>query len=485
MSRTMRMATISWRVRPTLPMAAALLTASILLGGGTRPGFLGDAILQMLTLPALFTIAWYWPSRPRNRAATSALLGCALILTVPLLQLIPLPPELWQKLPMRDQLSAVHDLMGQPPGWAPLSVAPHMTTLAALSLAPPIALFLLVLLCDATERRALSLCLLGIGVVSVALGLLQLAQGPFSPLRFFSVTNPFDAVGFFANRNHFAALIYCLLPLAAAWMPLRSGALDDRHRIPAHVTVAIVAALFAIFLAGQAMARSRAGLLLTLPSIAGCIAIAAPTFTRQRHDQASRRLFVGALAVMGLFIVQFAYYRVIDRFTADPLSDGRISFGRNTLQAAESYFPFGSGVGTFTTVYPQFPRITDENLDTFANRAHNDGLEALMESGVIAIVVLALFLVWYARRLNSVWWLSRKGEANRDLRLAQAGSIMVALLLMHSLLDYPLRTGAIMAVAAFACALLIPPAPRTPRTTAGMDRHALSREHGVTQTAAR
>jgi hypothetical protein len=35
--------------------------------------------------------------------------------------------------------------------------------------------------------------------------------------------------------------------------------------------------------------------------------------------------------------------------------------------------------------------------------------------------------------------------------------LIIALLAAHSLVDYPLRTGAMMAIMAFACALLIAP----------------------------
>ena len=49
------------------------------------------------------------------------------------------------------------------------------------------------------------------------LGHFQVAQGQASPLRFYQFTNPTEAVGFFANRNHFAALIYSVVLLTAAW----------------------------------------------------------------------------------------------------------------------------------------------------------------------------------------------------------------------------------------------------------------------------
>lgn len=449
--------------RPLLPLTAILLVASIVLGGGTRPGFLSDALLQWSALPVLLAVAWNWSARPRGGAVTLGLVICAALIAVPLLQVIPLPPELWTRLPMRGDISRVYELIEQPLPWASLSVASHLTVLSALSLLPPLALFLAVLVADARERRILALCLLVVGIASVALGLLQLAQGEFSPLRFYAVTNPYDAVGFFANRNHFAALVYCLLPLAVAWLPstypgtaAQSRAAFERPAVPEYVTAAAVAGALAIFIAGEAMARSRAGLLLTILAIAGCILIAAPSWSRGGRSKTSTRLLFGALAVASLFTVQFAFYRVIERFTADPLADGRVSFGRNTLIAAKSYFPTGAGVGTFTVVYPQFPRIEDESVNAFANRAHNDYFEAGLESGVLAGAVLILFLVWYAGRLSEIWRRGKQSHADLDLRLARAASIVVALLLAHSLLDYPLRTGALMAVMAMSCAFLIP-----------------------------
>jgi len=40
--------------------------------------------------------------------------------------------------------------------------------------------------------------------------------------------------------------------------------------------------------------------------------------------------------------------------------------------------------------------------------------------------------------------------------LARAGSLVVAMILVHSAVDYPLRTVAMTSLFAFACALLVP-----------------------------
>ena len=142
---------------------------------------------------------------------------CVAVVAIPLVQLIPLPPWLWTALPGRGPSAETFEILGQKTPWMPISVVPHETWLSALSLIPPLAIFLATLLLPYRERRWLSLVFLAVGVVSVFMGMIQVAQGPESPLRFFEITNETEAVGFFANRNHFAALLYALTLFAAAW----------------------------------------------------------------------------------------------------------------------------------------------------------------------------------------------------------------------------------------------------------------------------
>src|SRR5690606_465747 len=58
--------------------------------------------------------------------------------------------------------------------------------------------------------------------------------------------------------------------------------------------------------------------------------------------------------------------------------------------------------------------------------------------------------------------------------LARAATIALGLLVAHSVVDYPLRTGAMAAVFAFACGLLVTP-PRAARHPAAASSPALAR----------
>jgi O-antigen ligase len=94
-------------------------------------------------------------------------------------------------------------------------------------------------------------------------------------------------------------------------------------------------------------------------------------------------------------------------------------------------------------------------MERYVNRAHNDWLELGLEGGGLTITGLLVFFVWFGRSSFQIWRPGKTGADALDTALARAGSIVVVLLLLHSIVDYPLRTTAMMVVFALACALLI------------------------------
>ena len=73
-------------------------------------------------------------------------------------------------------------------------------------------------------------------------------------------------------------------------------------------------------------------------------------------------------------------------------------------------------------------------------------------------------LFWLVRRSVEIWRNAPpRGASELDWSLARAATIVVALS-SSFLRDYPLRTGAMMAIMAFACALLIEPPAGAERT---------------------
>ena len=169
-------------------------------------------------------------------------------------------------------------------------------------------------------------------------------------------------------------------------MTMEAGAPQKKWEQASIVPVAASFTVLVTLVAAQTMARSRAGLLLSIIALFGALALA---FAERRRGEAAggvgpARLLMGATAVAVIFAAQFALYRIMQRFTTDPLEDARLMFAATTLTAAKAYLPFGSGFGTFVPVYALFEKPEDALLNTYVNRAHNDIAEVWLEGGVAA-----------------------------------------------------------------------------------------------------
>src|SRR5262249_45528930 len=106
-------------------LCAFVVVASLILGGGTRGGFLSDAILHFLSIPLMRVAPWRLFDVPWTKQMRMALCFCAIIVLLPLVQLIPLPPWLWTSLPHREPSVEAFKILGAQVPWMPLSVSPR------------------------------------------------------------------------------------------------------------------------------------------------------------------------------------------------------------------------------------------------------------------------------------------------------------------------------------------------------------------------
>ena len=199
---------------------AFCLLLSLIFGGGTHSGFLGDAAVQMIAIPVLCAALWpafecEHPQKLNARLTVALVVVCASVFIV---QLVPLPFDVWSG---GEALFAKANVAGfslPRADWSSFSITPEATWAAAASLIPCLSIFGSALQLSFRQRMALIGVMLAFGAASLALGILQVAQGTGSSLRFYEMTNPTEAVGFFANRNHFAALLNVTLVLCAVWL---------------------------------------------------------------------------------------------------------------------------------------------------------------------------------------------------------------------------------------------------------------------------
>jgi hypothetical protein len=433
-----------------LPYTSFVVVLALLFGGGGGYGW-SDAVVQLAALPLLAWALFKLTPSQLDRGGQWAIILLGAILAWPLLQLIPMPPSLWSGLPGRGEIASAYEAAGMTLPWLPISLYPTATWLGLLSLLPATAVFLAMLSLEARSRRILILLILIVIFASVLLGFLQMSDGENSALRFYTTTNPDRAVGFFANANHNAAFLYSAIPFATAWA---IGLVRD-HRRNRTIGVALLVFLILTIIIGMPLTHSRAGMaLLIVAGLSGLL-------LAWRHDrgQSGRRLLhfaLGANLVALLLAFQFGFVGFMQRVErSESFEDIRWPAAQVTLQAAIANMPFGSGSGTFAPIYEKFAPRTLLG-DRYLNQAHNDWLDLWLSGGAPAIVLAVGFLTWLTASTFKLWSTGQPEARVLDLALARAAPIVIVLLLLHSVVDYPLRTAALSVLFAMACAYLIP-----------------------------
>jgi hypothetical protein len=274
------------------------------------------------------------------------------------------------------------------------TIAPWLTMRATMLWTTGGIAFLLTSSIGRRDRPIFLNCLLWGGVV---LAVFALLMGPTTRGGF----------GTFLSKNHFAALMELIAPIAL-W----------RSRTQPWFLV-----LFAVLFAAVTASASRAGVLLLLAEF--FIGLALTLSRRQlRLAALSAVLLAGAAFIAGP-------ERIIAHFQQKSPWSVRGHLLASTIRMASDRPWFGSGLGTWRIAYPGFATF-DTGL--LANEAHDDWAEWGAEGGVpFAILIAALTISLTANAVRSVWGL---------------GVVMV---MVHSLVDYPLREPAI-ALAWFALA---------------------------------
>lgn len=438
---------ISARLAPSLPFAllCLLLFTLWLAGGASRSDALGQVVVRSLAA-VLMAAALLFGPRPSLATARPVAWFLALVILLPLIQLIPLPPALWQAIPGRALFAQAADLIHETQPWRPWAIVPGGAVNAAASLIVPAAVLLLVAGSKEAERALVPGLLLALIAASTLLGLLQLSGAHFNnPLINDSVG---QVSGTFANRNHFALFLALGCLLAPVWAFL--GGRSPSWRGPVALGLAL------LFVLTIAATGSRAGI------VVGVFALGAGLWiVRQGIRRAMARYprwafpavfaaIPGVIAIFVLFAIAAGRAASIERmFTSDTAQDMRTRGLPTVLEMIKTYFPAGSGFGGFDQVF----RIHEPFAllkPTYFNHAHNDFLEIILEGGIAGAALLAAALAWLAYAGLRAW---RAGSGTRH-GLPKAGAVVLLLILIASAFDYPARTPMMMAIIVLAATWL-------------------------------
>ena len=439
-------------------IAPAYLFACLVLGGSAQ-GIWQNTLLQ---LAGVAMIAWAAIDNGDQRIATPAaklLLVAILAIAVIGLQMIPLPAAIWTNIGPRHAIANGFRVLGMQPPPEPLSLTPAAGLNSLLGIIPPLALAIAMVRLRAYRPLWLAVALVAGTVAGIALGALQVASSAsgLSSWYLYSETNEGRAVGFFANADHMATLLVVTIPFLAAIVASARNTIMQRYS----AIVAVVAGFAIVVVVGLALNGSLAGYGLSLPVIAASSLILLPTRSRLRL------VIIGLAALLVLGSIAALETTSIGSGKlgehAATAAQSRTEILGTTSRAIRDFMPLGSGLGSFPRVYPLYEpaaQVTSE----YVVHAHNDYAEVALELGVAGIVLMLLFLAWWSGAVWRAWQTAQAGP------FARASAIASAAVLVHSIVDFPLRTAAISACFSMCLALLADSRSAPPQEKAQLRR---------------
>ena len=448
-----------WRVvdGPMTALVVATLAMGFFFGGS--PIGPGPALLAFVATGLITLVVAVLRGALRVKVRWTVRVFVLLVAIFPFLQVVPLPYGVWMALPGHEVARASIEAAGLAGHWLPWSVAPLETLICCLLVFPLLGVFLGTMLLGDDDVDLVFLAIGIMALVGLCVGVIQVATAG-TQLRFYERADHRYLLGFFTNKNHSATfltaglliLTYFIhrLPLAAAtrWLTL-GGA-----------TVLVFAAILAT--------NSRAGL-----ALGGLAALWCAASLLAHRAIKVKWLVLGMAAAMalgvGLVSASSVAGRSVQRY-GEIGNDRRWTIWTDTMVATREYFPLGSGMGSFVPVYRTAEPLASVN-PRYANRAHNDYLELALEGGLPVIALIVAFLGLWGRlgygaltRAAARAPRQRRGRptgavADRCSAQALVGGGTILLILLHSIMDYPLRTMIWSALTAFSFALLVRVAP--------------------------
>ncbi len=292
--------------------------------------------------------------------------------------------------------------------------------------------------------------LIAMGVFEAFYGLFELYNKNPRILFYQKIYNLDSVTGTFVNRNHLSGYLEMIIPLALGLMIARIDlfslvGLKWREKLlrlseKGLATNLLLSLGIIIMSLAIIFSKSRSGVFLLVFIFILFFQLTMLYFRGHIHQKKWIKNF---LKVVFLFIIFISFYigigATLERFALDKLlQEQRPTFWANTIGIVSEFPLFGTGLGTFPSIYPDY-EVNRIPMRLF--HAHNDYLEYLSELGVVGLILLLggilfmvinSFLIWRVRRYPEV-----KG-------LALGGIVAIICILIHSITDFNLQIPANM-----------------------------------------
>jgi O-antigen ligase len=244
--------------------------------------------------------------------------------------------------------------------------------------------------------------------------------------------------GPYAYRSNAAQYFLLLWPVVFGFWQLLSRVSPVGRKLRMHNHLLPCILLMAIV---PLISLSRAG------AIIGIWAILAVIIVARGAGWAGGRIVLPASLLLGVAVllgVCLGGESLTDRFRQSPVDVSRLEIWRNTWQAFKQAPVFGTGPGTFSSVYAFYSSGADQGIA----QAHNDWLELLLTFGIAGSVLVAGALVLV---LAQPFWNERIycGRSFPRFIYISLGSC-----LLYAVVDFPLTIYSILFLFVVNCAVL-------------------------------
>jgi O-antigen ligase len=433
---------MDWLIK--LLLISLLIFTPIAFGGQTiwASSLMELGILLIMSLWAIqcFRTPQVRPPRGTQRELRITALLLSIFLGLILLQMTPLPGGLIELVSPRTYELKSYLLSG---GWH-ANDAPLTTTLSFLPFATKVEFFkwvtlsgLFVFLLQWRPAKGFTRVSTIVIVAVMMVGIFESLYGVF---EFFSghrhiLTLDFSkrmssVTGTFVNRNYFAGYLVMAIPLATGFLVSRevgrSGRVNDWRRRLARLDGKTLILGFGviIMIVGLLVSTSRMGILSLLMSFS----LIALLF---RDPTGGNRIYRVPALIFGLAMLWSAFMGldvVISRFFSVAKGlQSRWPIWVDTVQILRDFPVFGTGLGTFASIFPVYRSF---HIRGIATHAENDFLQLISDTGFLGaglLLVLFAFLIFRA-----IWAIHDLPHSTGRRYISMGGLVGILGFMFHS-----------------------------------------------------
>jgi len=422
--------------------------------------------LGILFMILLWSVQWFILRSPKSEVRSQnfsfrnpqyriPILLLSFFLLLILFQMIPLPSGMVKILSPKTY-ALRHALSFEPSALSfQLSFVPFVTRIEFLKWGCLAAFFLFLLQWKPSNGSILNLIplIMWMGIAESLYGMFEFFSGHHHILNLGDSSLVSSVTGTFINCNSFAGYLLMVIPLSTGYLFSRESFQESRfkgwrHRLSSldgkvllivfGIMVMIVALLFS---------ASRMGILSLLLSFS----LISLLFRDPRKEKGFSKTSVLILGLALLWAAWIGIDAVISRFFS--VSEGfeeRWKIWVSTFQIFKDFPLLGSGLGTFTQVFPMYRSFHVRGLFT---HAENDFLQLGSEVGLIGIgILLILFIILFSKAISGI---HSRHPRNPRRYIGIAGLIGILALMFHSLVERNIQVPANAFLFTFIWALVL------------------------------